>query len=272
MIKTRLACISSLGLVLALVTAVHSTTKQLHPRVDDDSTWYYIETMCFPYFSNASWWGEGESTWERRKNLAASPFPCEQGDYISRACVANGTTEIDFLAEQQCLCNGAYFEVVMGCNQCLLSHGWERPGRSAEVLAENLSWFSSAECSATPILRPYRSIVNTDTTYTSFPPLKTLLNDRFPNDTAVSNYFTPTTTNLLGEITGSATARVTTHVKTTRSKDSTTALTTSSVLLNSQSNATSVVSTASSGNAGGKSEARVTAGVLAAALGIVALL
>lgn len=165
----------------------------------------YLLHMCFPLVSNGT---------HRVMALANSPFPCELMNYFLYACSANGTSAIDFVAEQQCLCNGgAFWDLMEGCNDCFLSHGDNR--NSSSAWAEHVSSVKAAECSvATPcqpfsMLLPPMPEMGATTRWVDPYPNRTLGNDRFPNDTAASNYFTPTRSLTLGEITGSATARVT---------------------------------------------------------------
>jgi hypothetical protein len=52
-----------------------------------------------------------------------SPFPCEQQYYLVVTFPANGTTPNDFLAKQQCLCEGSLFDTRVGCFNCHIAHG-----------------------------------------------------------------------------------------------------------------------------------------------------
>lgn len=143
--------------------------------------------------------------------MVNSSFPCEQEMYLSRLCFSKGTTEIDFLAEQQCLCGGNYFEASRGCQECFYAHGLFSVEFPRDEVLANISRASSAECSATPITVPFTNLFPPPaTTGTS----ATIISDRFPNDSAVSNYWTGATTPVAGQITGSATARLTSHTNT----------------------------------------------------------
>ncbi|KAJ6126827.1 hypothetical protein N7523_002439 [Penicillium sp. IBT 18751x] len=144
-----------------------------------------------------------------------SPFPCEQETYTKAVCTANGTTPIDFLAEQECLCTGGHWEAMRGCDACYYAHGYRgSPSMSAAAYehstASYMSSLSAAECHVTPPYQPFSNLLPSPN-YTSVEdsPSITLASDRFPNNTAVSNYFTATQSMTPGKITGSATARLT---------------------------------------------------------------
>lgn len=176
--------------------------------------------------------------------------------------------EVDFLAEQQCLCNGVFFEAMVGCTQCLLLHGYV--DTTSEGLVALDAALQIAECSPSPPYQPYRNLVPPiNTTSVKLSPLMTLGNDRFPSDTAISNYYTPTTTNLLGEITGSAMGRLRSFTATDLVEPFTP--TNSPASTANPTKPPAATTTTASGNFGGKMEAQVTAGLLVAALGVVAL-
>jgi hypothetical protein len=113
----------------------------------------------------------------------------------------------------------------------------------------------------------------------------TLGTDKFPNMTAVSNYYTATQpTQLLGSITGSATARETSYTNFNGVKFTPTSIPESSgtgsfaataqtsTSSDPASSTTAPVSSTTGGNAAGRAEAQVAGGLLAAVLGVVALL
>ncbi|KFY56200.1 hypothetical protein V496_06755 [Pseudogymnoascus sp. VKM F-4515 (FW-2607)] len=164
----------------------------------------YLFRMCIPAII-----GEVGSTepYDPFGKMGTSPFPCEQEIYLSRLCRSNGTTEIDFLAEQKCLCGGNYFEASRGCQECFYAHGlFSEEFPRDEVLA-NISRVSSAECSATPVTIPFTNLFPPRTT-TATATSATIISDRFPYDSAVSNYWTGATTPVAGQITGIATGRL----------------------------------------------------------------
>jgi hypothetical protein len=279
----RISSTCILGLLLTFGIPLKATTNHLYRRVLKDPVGRYLNSVCLPNLSNLTRRAELRlSQIELFASLGTSPFPCEQVQYILLACCANGTNEIDFLAEQQCLCNGAFFEVLAGCNQCFLAHGWQPIDRSPEQLASRVSSLSIAECAPTPPFQPFANIyITTQLNITSIqlaPPI-TLGTDHFPNITDISNYYTATQTNLLGEITGSATARRTSYTNYDGVRFTPTSVPvssgTGSFVADSTSQASTTptaVSTTTGGNAAGRSKAQVTAGLLVAVLGVVALL
>jgi hypothetical protein len=176
-----------------------------------------------------------------------------------------------------------------GCLQCFLAHGFQLPGRTAQDLEADVESLSIAECAPTPAFQPYTNLIlESNITSIELSPLLTLGTDCFPNNTAVSNYYTLTMTSLLGDITGSATARETSSTNSGGQRFTPTSVpvgsgtgsfnrasttqTTSNGEINAQPSTTAAVSTTSSGSMGGKSEAQMPAGVLLVALGMVALL
>ncbi|PQE18942.1 collagen Mcl1 protein [Rutstroemia sp. NJR-2017a BVV2] len=174
----------------------------------------YLSEMCYPLLTNITRTIELNITVDEQiPSLVNSPFPCEQANYILQVCSANGTTPIDFLAEQECLCPSSYWVAVKGCVDCFLVHGYLNETQEEDYA--RISSLSSAECLATsPPIQPYSNLlyttaINVSTVLTA--PDDAIGTDRFPNQTAVSNYFTSTGTNMwtVGTITGSATARLT---------------------------------------------------------------
>jgi hypothetical protein len=104
--------------------------------------------------------------------------------YIGSACRANGTMELDFLAEQECLCGCAFWEAIEGCNNCYFAHGYQE-NTPAELSSSRTS-LSIAECSPSLLYQPFSNLlprVNI-TSYKDSPPI-TLGTDRFPNNTVV---------------------------------------------------------------------------------------
>ena len=176
----------------------------------------YLEKMCYPNFSNTTREISLRlSADEIAASLAMSSFPCEQEMYIGAVCTANGTTPIDFLAEQECLCTGGYWEAMRGCDACNYAHGYRgSPSVSAAAFehstASYISSLSAAECHVSPPYQPFTNLLPTlnITSVEDSPPI-TLASDLYPNNTAVSNYFTATQSMTPGRITGSATARLT---------------------------------------------------------------
>ena len=190
----------ALGALLPLSSAI------VVARGNNDPVAAYLSRMCYPLQSNITRDRELHlSADEVIPSLVNSPFPCEQVEYIREICYANGTTELDFLAEQECLCNGAFWDVSAGCYDCYFAHGWQ--AKTPAEASSSLTSLSAAECEPSPPFQPYSnlfpSINYSDPTsilasIASAPNL-TLGIDRFPNNTAVSNYFTPTRSITAGE-------------------------------------------------------------------------
>jgi len=266
--------------------------SMLSSRDVEDGT-EYLSKMCYPLMSNLTRLEGLDPSVGFYPSLANSPFPCEQENYIDWICAANGTTEIDFLAEQQCYCNGAFFDAVMGCNFCMIAHGrWsDRPAAEvSSTVISNVAEFSSSQCRSTMGL-----FTGSDYSGGGKPTPKPLGVDKFPNDTAVSNYFTPTRSFTLGEITGSATARATTRyydeieethiLKSSTSKTNPASSTTPTGVGSGDDGSTSSTASAgggsitslsssrsATGNVAGKSEVQIAGGMLVAVLGIAAFL
>jgi len=167
---------------------------------------------CYPNYSNRTRAYDlklGENDLEA--SLSQSPFPCELVLYISAVCRANGTTSLDYQAEQQCLCNGAYATVFDGCIACYKVHGLLAPSISSMASVNSMAL--TAVCSATPVTRAFTDVQQSlydaeqETQTGNSDDYITLESDLFPRDTAVSNYFTPTGAMTPGSITGAATAR-----------------------------------------------------------------
>lgn len=190
----------ALGALLPLSSAIVVT------RGNNDPVAAYLIRMCYPIQFNITRDRELHlSTDEMIPSLANSPFPCEQAEYIRETCTANGTTELDFLAEQECLCNGAFWDVSAGCYDCHFAHGW--PAKTPAEASSSLTSLSAAECEPSPPFQPYSNLLpsidynNPTSIFASIAsaPDLTLGIDRFPNNTAVSNYFTPTRSITAGE-------------------------------------------------------------------------
>ncbi|KAJ6036402.1 hypothetical protein N7540_000681 [Penicillium herquei] len=187
-------------------------TAESTSRVGKDSD-MYLSDMCWPLFSNISRIVDLHlSEKDLIPTLVNSPFPCEQALYIASVCLANGTTEIDYLAEQECFCNGGFWEACRGCDNCYIVHGLVEHGKNrSEKMALDASIrtsLSSAECTQTPPNGPFSYLfppLNFSKIFHYSPPI--LTSDLFPNRTEVSDYFTPTVVLKPGAITGNATAR-----------------------------------------------------------------
>ncbi|KAG4434016.1 hypothetical protein IFR05_010498 [Cadophora sp. M221] len=205
---------------LCLLLAGHLTLSsalyqpQMRARQEDeapgfDPAFAYLFRMCSPETLNIV--NNNTSGGAIFPGLAQASAPCDQRDYIIGSCIANGTVpELDFAAEQQCFCGSNFWEAWLGCEACYRAHGYP------EILSEDdvRSWassMSSAECLPTPYpSAPFRNLF-TIAEVTSVLPRITLGEDKFPNQTAASNYWTKSAspTPVLGSITGIATGRAT---------------------------------------------------------------
>ncbi|KAG4438433.1 hypothetical protein IFR05_006086 [Cadophora sp. M221] len=197
----RIALLSLMaGSVLSLV---HTQRLSVYRRELDDQSLTYLTSMCLPNYMEA-FNNIDVSFEEMLPSLHNSTLPCEQEGYIYYTCMANGTTEIDFLAEQQCICGSNFLSANKGCNACYRAHG---SPEGVEVPESSVSSVWTAACSASPT-QPFGAYFTTANDQ-QFSPTSTLGPDKFPNNTAVSNYWTGLPSASLGSITGSATARAT---------------------------------------------------------------
>lgn len=246
----------------------------------NDPVGKYLEEMCLPLWSNHTRAVHLNLTIiEMASSLSNSPFPCEQEIYIQSACSANGTTEIDFLAEQECICKGAFFDVIAGCDACYAAHGYES-GRSLSEESAGIASLSAAECQPSPPFQPLSNLIApVNITSVSLRPSLTLGDDRFPNNTAVNDYWTPTRSITLGDITGSATARLTTWTNFSGVRYTPTSIPPISGITSPPSTSTSTgssvatsSSTTASGNVAAGKEVQAAGGLFAVALGVAVLL
>ena len=133
-----------------------------------------------------------------------SPYPCEIQTYLDTICSANASTRpSDLLYEQNCICNSVYFDVYKGCSNCFYVHGsaQDDPADTASLISS----LSAAECNAGKPTAPFSELW--PDTRTVRPPAVTSVLDQFPNNTAVSNYWTPSPrTATSGLVTKSVTA------------------------------------------------------------------
>jgi hypothetical protein len=189
-----------LGFLLAQSSCSLLLSRQLIGNGDPDPN--YLNTMCTPNFPT-----DGIDLSLLQSHLD-SPFPCKVSAAILAICLANGTSEIDYLAEQECLCDGAFWDVWKGCEDCYFVHGVAADDPSDRD--QFRSSVSVAECSPTAPSQAFFMYVSGLAQPTNGPSASLPPNDLFPNNTAVSNYWTATEATLtLGSITGSATARST---------------------------------------------------------------
>lgn len=262
---------------LALSALLPLTSALLSIREINDPASVYLTSVCYPLYSNSTRRIQLKlSVSDIIPSLAFSPFPCEQSLYLQQICIANGTTVNDFLAEQECLCQGSYFAMSSACNDCEMAHGYQ-VYTPAEASARASS-ISVAECAPTPPFQPFINLLGgyINITSASLSPPLTLGVDKFPNMTAVSNYYTGTVSPTPGSITGSATARLTSWTNTGGVE-----FTPSSIPPNSGTGSGSVsaaTTTTSSGSVSQSTNVAATrgvgfvGGVLAAGVGVLAML
>ncbi|KFX95755.1 hypothetical protein O988_05659 [Pseudogymnoascus sp. VKM F-3808] len=231
---------------------------------EDEKTDRYLKDMCYPII----WANNGQTTEDPFALMSKSPFPCEQVVYLATYCFSNGTTEIDFLAEQQCLCGGNYFEALRGCYDCFYTHGLSDAQNPVDKVLRDLTSASSAECSATPITIPYTNLYPTEDWRTSSD-VATLTSDRFPNDTAISNYWTGATAPIMGQITGSATGRLTSYTNSYLARYTPTGTTGAAPTSGGGASSTTPASPSSTN---GAAEVKVAGGLLAVVIGAMAAL
>ncbi|KAG4413795.1 hypothetical protein IFR04_013067 [Cadophora malorum] len=171
---------------------------------------FYILDMCGPDTRRLVESQEFEG--EIFPHLANSSFPCDQLDYILGSCSANATNPaVDFAAEQQCLCGSNLVDAWNGCQDCWRARGFRLGNETLEKLY--ISSLFTAECTPSPYPTiPFGNLRNIPTTMpTTRSPKLTLAEDKFPNQTAASLYWTSNlhVTPTIGVITGIATGRAT---------------------------------------------------------------
>ncbi|KFY38842.1 hypothetical protein V494_04182 [Pseudogymnoascus sp. VKM F-4513 (FW-928)] len=264
----------SISLAVALLASLALSLTHLEQSL-------YLGDLCYPNLLDDN----GRVPDNLDGIYSKSPFPCEQMMYLEVVCHANGTAEIDFLAEQQCLCGGNFFDASRGCLECTYAHGFFDAEKPLDKALSKLASVSSAECSATPVMMSYAERV--PGTYET-DDVATLTSDRFPSDTAISNYWTGATTPIAGQITGSATGRAksNTYLEDQRAKMSTESMEaagagTSSANTPSPSSTngaaaggagTSSASPPSPSSTNGAAEVKVAGGLLAVVIGAMAAL
>ncbi|OBT52078.1 hypothetical protein VE04_09798 [Pseudogymnoascus sp. 24MN13] len=232
----------------------------------------YLNSMCLPTNANANVEGGiPEAEWVAA--MATSPFPCEQRIYLERTCFANGTTTNDFLAEQQCLCGGNYFEALSACYNCLIAHGLVVTPSSLASYSSAVSSYSSSACSPSPVTQGYTNLFTVNTSTGPFLDY-TVSPDPFANDTRVANYWTGPTAPVAGKITGSAVQHQSsfTNVDNVRFTPPGAVTTGGSVTTPLATSTGDSVTTPLATSTGGAVKVRVEGGLIAAAIGVLAAL
>lgn len=222
-----------------------------------------VTQLCYPHYDEYIISGSAPS-------LIDSPYPCEVQAAMEFICSPNGTTTLDFLAEQECLCNGAFFDVSRGCNNCFFFHG--EGGYTPSDAVKYFSALSAAECSASPT-QPYQSIAASFSSAASNSYSSTWLAiDPHPTDMAASYYWTATGSVTIGAITGNATARATTNIRWSIIGDTTLVMTPGSSTSSgaSPSGASTTISISLSNTSGSRNVAAIDA--MGACAGLLTLL
>lgn len=179
----NLVVLLTIGMSAAFENTLPLTLRQIRPTPHPNQN--YLYQMCYPNLANVSLLVGSDAAEKRLQIMANSPFPCERSNYIIYACLANGTSAIDFLAEQECICPSSLWELETACTDCYLAHGYQNTTR--EESDADISSLSQAECTATPV-QPFTNLfssVNASQALTT--PDVVLGSDRFPNQTAVSS-------------------------------------------------------------------------------------
>lgn len=132
--------------------------------------------------------------------------PCVEINNIASACQPNGTEPLAYEAHAQCMCNGSYFEDWVGCQKCLVAHGF-RNERDIIHYENVLTAASNGLCTGTPTaaFQSYFASAESNSEAAGYATTgDTVSSDKFPGKTAVSLYYSPTASQGPGAITGSA--------------------------------------------------------------------
>ncbi|KFY15293.1 hypothetical protein V491_05717 [Pseudogymnoascus sp. VKM F-3775] len=162
----------------------------------------YLASMCYPMSTNA-----GEVYDSREEFIAAmenSFLPCEQVYHLMETCRPGYFKSSTDLDEQQCLCNGNYFEARLGCYDCYIAHGQVAQPSDRVSQISSISSLRRAECSATPTGSFNNLTPNLNLTSYRLRADLPISSDNFPNDTRAANYWTGATTAIAGETGGVA--------------------------------------------------------------------
>jgi len=204
----------------------------------------YIATVCTP-------------------NVTNPVPPCTEIISIQEACQPNGTDTIDYIASQECMCNGGFFSNWIGCLNCQYVHG-ARSLAVSSAFHDIISSASNALCTGTPtagFAAIFSSISDSAPQVVSGAATST--SDQFPSQSAVSLYYTASGPQGAGAITGSATMATATS-----SASNTTTSATANIVSGVSSSAPAVISssapsasTASSGAATSSSSGAASTGL-----------
>ncbi|KAK0638851.1 hypothetical protein B0T16DRAFT_295040, partial [Cercophora newfieldiana] len=132
--------------------------------------------------------------------------PCLNLVTIETLCTPNGTSPLALKAHQQCMCNGSFFSEWPYCLQCLFIHGL-RSERDVAFYESVISTASNSLCAAPAPTAEFAEIFSNVQVAAPYPTVgDTVSSDRAVSQTDVSLYFTATTRQGPGQITGAATA------------------------------------------------------------------
>lgn len=255
--------------ILPIVAFLVVCAKTASGKNTYDPNEAYMSAMCYPLIQSL----DDLSRESLVAAMANSPFPCEQHWYLDLTCMSNGTTPNDFLAEQQCLCGGNYFETNIACYNCQIAHGLVVTPSDRASVSSAVSSQSKAECSSSPATQPYTNLFPPfNSTSFELRPAITLSSDNFPNDTRVENYWTGATAPIAGKITGSAVHHLSSITNVHNSRFTPTAAAATGGNATTSSSPTSTGDADAATSTGGAAEVRVAGGLLAAVIGALAVL
>jgi hypothetical protein len=180
--KSNSALIAALLPIASASLAARQTTSQ---PSNEDATDRYQE-VCEPAI----------------EDLDGTVPPCIQIGVIEERCNTNSTDSLDLELHAQCMCGGSYFSDWLGCQNCLLVHGF-RSERDNVFWESVMSEASNALCTGTPTAafqELFASVTNVPAVTTG----ETRTTDQFPGQTDVSNYYTATVSQGPGSYFGSA--------------------------------------------------------------------
>ncbi|KAK0614258.1 hypothetical protein B0T14DRAFT_539810 [Immersiella caudata] len=168
-----------------VVGAPHSSIGSLGTRAMD-----YEDEVCHPVVQHSN----------------DTIPPCLSLVTIETLCTPNGTSPLALKAHQQCMCSGSFFSEWPFCLQCLFVHGL-RSERDLAFYKSVISTASSSLCAAPTPTAEFASIFSDIQVAAPYPTTgETVSSDQAVGNTAVSLYFTATTRQGPGQITGAATA------------------------------------------------------------------
>lgn len=208
--------LTSLYLLLASSSASATVLSARQSAYNSTNTEAYLRKVCYP-------------------EVSSGPIPpCQSTINIETACAPNGTDPLAINAHAQCMCTGSFFADWEGCLACASAHGARSP-RIVTAFWQIITSASNILCTGTPTA-PFAAIFTGLTANSGVEEGGSgdeVASDRFPDQTAVSLYYTQDVSQGPGSITESATAA--TATASTREKAVTTSSGTRSVAVTSAS-------------------------------------